>query len=150
MTVREATISDLDLVAPLFDRYRQFYRRPADLDLARQFLRERLDRSESTIFLALQPDGVAAGFTQLSPPSFSSASAARIFILNDLFVEPQFRRTGVGAALLAAARDFGKAAGAVRLTLSTEVTNESAHALYESCGWGRQTGFYVYDIGISK
>jgi len=90
----------------------------------------------------------AAGFTQLYP-SFSSASAARIFILNDLFVVPAFRRMGAGAALLTAARAFGEAAGAVRLTLSTEVTNESAQALYEACGWTRQTDFHVYNLSLS-
>jgi ribosomal protein S18 acetylase RimI-like enzyme len=90
----------------------------------------------------------AAGFTQLYP-SFSSASAARIFILNDLFVVPAFRRMGAGAALLTAARAVGEAAGAVRLTLSTEVTNESAQALYEACGWTRQTDFHVYNLSLS-
>lgn len=30
VTVRQATIFDLDVVAPLFDAYRQFYRKPAD------------------------------------------------------------------------------------------------------------------------
>jgi len=34
--VRQATIFDLDLVAPLFDAYRQFYRMPADLALAKR------------------------------------------------------------------------------------------------------------------
>ena len=149
MTVREATILDLDLLAPLFDAYRQFYRKPADLELARRFLRDRLKNGESVVFLALMPDGGAAGFTQLYP-SFSSASAARVFILNDLFVEPRYRRMGVGAALLATAGAFGEAAGAVRLTLSTEVTNESAQALYEACGWTRQTDFYVYNLSLGR
>ena len=149
MTVREATILDLDLVAPLFDAYRQFYRKPGDLDLARRFLRDRLENGQSVIFLALPPDGTAAGFTQLYP-SFSSASAARIFILNDLFVAPGFRRMGAGAALLAAARAFAERAGATRLTLSTEVTNESAQALYEACGWTRQADFYVYNLSLGR
>jgi hypothetical protein len=91
LTVREATVLDLDLVAPLFDAYRQFYRKPADPELARRFLRERLENGQSTIFLAINTDGTAVAFMQLYP-SFSSASAARIFILNDLFVEPKFRR----------------------------------------------------------
>ena len=95
------------------------------------------------------PDGAAAGFTQLFP-SFSSASAARIFILNDLFVEPRYRRMGVGAALLAAARAFAERAGAVRLTLSTEITNESAQALYAACGWTRQTDFCVYNLSLGR
>jgi GNAT superfamily N-acetyltransferase len=149
LTVREATILDLDLVAPLFDAYRQFYRKPGDTELARRFLRDRLENGQSVIFLVLLPDGAAAGFTQLYP-SFSSASAARIFILNDLFVEPKFRRMGAGAALLAAARVFAERAGAIRLTLSTEITNESAQALYESCGWTRQTDFYVYNLSLGR
>jgi hypothetical protein len=61
ITVRKATITDLDLVAPLFDAYRQFYRQPPDLELARQFLSERLQRGESIILLAALPDGSTAG-----------------------------------------------------------------------------------------
>jgi hypothetical protein len=33
VAVRQATILDLDLLAPLFDAYRQFYRKPSDLNL---------------------------------------------------------------------------------------------------------------------
>jgi GNAT superfamily N-acetyltransferase len=126
---------------------RQFYRRPSDPDLARRFLRERFERNESIIFLALRGDASAVGFTQLFP-SFSSAAAARIFILNDLFVRPEARRMGAGSQLLSAAADFGRTAGAVRLTLSTEVTNEAAQALYEAEGWKRQTDFYVYNLAL--
>ncbi|MGH9584498.1 MAG: GNAT family N-acetyltransferase [Bryobacteraceae bacterium] len=88
------------------------------------------------------------GFKHLFP-SFSSLSAARIFILNDLFVRPEARRTGVASSLLTAAASFGRAAGAVRLTLSTEVTNEAAQALYETEGWTRQTDFYVYTLNLA-
>ena len=93
----------------------------------------------------MRQDGSAVGFTQLFP-SFSSASAARILILNDLFVRPEARRTRVGSLLLAAATGFARAVGAVRLTLSTEVSNEPAQALYEAAGWTRQTDFYVYNL----
>jgi hypothetical protein len=67
----------------LFDAYRQFYHKPSDL--ARQFLHARLQNNQSIVLLALQSDNSAVGFTQLFP-SFSSASAAPILILNDLFV----------------------------------------------------------------
>lgn len=147
VAVRQATIYDLDLVVPLFDAYRQFYRRPANLGLARQFLRERLQHNESIIFVAVLADGSAVGFTQLFP-SFSSVSAARILVLNDLFVSPKARRKNVGSMLLAAAARFGREAGAVRLTLSTEVTNTTAQALYEREGWTRQEEFYVYNLAL--
>ncbi len=147
VSVRQATIFDLELIVPLFDAYRQFYRKPGDVDLARRFLRERFQHQESIIFLAVTKDGAAVGFTQLYP-SFSSASAARIFVLNDLFVRVEGRRQGVGAMLLHAAAEFGRAAGAVRLALSTEVTNATAQALYEREGWKRQTDFYSYDLTL--
>ena len=147
VAVRQATILDLDLLAPLFDAYRQFYRKPSDLDLARRFLLERFQHNQSIVLLAVRQDGSTDGFTQLFP-SFSSVSAARILVLNDLFVGPEARRMRVGSLLLAAAASFGQAAGAVRLTLSTEVTNEAAQALYETEGWTRQTDFYVYNLTL--
>jgi GNAT superfamily N-acetyltransferase len=149
VTVRQTTISDLDLLVPLFDAYRQFYRKPSDLGLSRQFLFDRFQHNQSIIFMAARLDGSAVGFTQLFP-SFSSASAARIFILNDLFVQPESRRKGVGVLLLEAAAGFGLAQGAVRLTLSTEIANQSAQALYESCGWTRQTAFHVYNLSLGS
>jgi ribosomal protein S18 acetylase RimI-like enzyme len=149
VTVRQATIVDLDLVAPLFDAYRQFYRKPADLALAKRFLLERFQHNESIIFVAIGDDGAALGFVQMFP-SFSSGAAARILILNDLFVVPDARRMGVGKLLLRAAADFGRAAGAVRLTLSTEVTNKNAQALYESEGWTLQTDFNVYNLALNS
>jgi GNAT superfamily N-acetyltransferase len=147
VAVRQATILDLDLLVPLFDAYRQFYRKPSNLVLARQFLLDRFQHNQSIVFLAVRQDGSAVGFTQLFP-SFSSASAARIFILNDLFVQPEARRMKVGSLLLSAAASFGRSVGAVRLMLSTEVTNEAAQALYEAEGWRRQTDFYVYNLTL--
>ena len=145
--VRRATLADLELIVPLFDAYRQFYERAQDLALAREFLRERLERDHSVIFLALRSDGTAVGFTQLYP-SFSSASARRIFILNDLFVDPGARRSGVGQQLLEAAAEFGRSAGAARLTLSTAHTNATAQSLYEAQGWRRDEVFRSYDLPL--
>jgi ribosomal protein S18 acetylase RimI-like enzyme len=149
VSVRQATVADIDTLAPLFDAYRQFYRQPSDLSLSRQFLLQRLERKESIILLALQQNGSVMGFAQLFP-SFSSVAAARIFILNDLFVVPEVRRNGAGRVLLRAAAAFGRVAGAARLTLCTEVTNTAAQALYDAEGWIRQTDFYAYDLPISR
>jgi GNAT superfamily N-acetyltransferase len=144
--VRQATVADLNLLVPLFDAYRQFYRQPSDPERARRFLLDRLEHNQSVIFLAF--DGAAAiGFTQLYP-SFSSTAMARIFILNDLFVAPEGRRSGAGSALLQAAADYGRRVGAVRLALSTEITNKTAQSAYERMGWKRDTVFYVYQLAL--
>ena len=144
--VRQATVEDLDVLVPMFDGYRQFYRQPSDPDGARRFLLDRFQHNQSVIFLALNGDA-AVGFTQLYP-SFSSTSMARIFVLNDLFVAAESRSRGVGAALLNAAADYGRRVGAVRLALSTEVANTTAQRLYERLGWKRDTVYYSYTLTL--
>jgi GNAT superfamily N-acetyltransferase len=143
---RRATLDDLEALTPLFDAYRQFYRFEADLPGARQFLEERLRGEDSAIFLALQGEHLV-GFTQLYP-SFSSGAMARIFVLNDLFVTPEVRRQGIGFSLLAAAAEYARAEGAVRLALSTELTNTAAQAAYEKAGWKRDIVFCVYQLAL--
>jgi GNAT superfamily N-acetyltransferase len=144
--VRRATATDLDLLVPLFDAYRRFYRLPSDPEQARRFLMERFQNNESVIFLAFD-DSALIGFTQLYP-SFSSGAMARIFVLNDLFVVPEARRRGAASALLQAAAQHGRTAGAVRLALSTEIANMTAQSVYERMGWKRDTVFCVYQLAL--
>lgn len=146
-TIRKAGLSDLATVAPLFDAYRQFYGKASDPALATRFIRERLENGESAIFVARDGDGRGAGFVQLYP-SFSSVSAQRTFILNDLFVAPAARGASVGRRLLEAASAFGRENGAIRLSLSTAHDNLPAQALYESLGWKRDEQFYVYTLAL--
>jgi GNAT superfamily N-acetyltransferase len=139
-----AELKDLDALVPLFDGYRQFYGQRSDPSSARAFLRERLERDESVIYLA-RIAGRAAGFTQLYP-SFSSVSMRPLWILNDLYVRSDIRRGGVARALLQRARDHAVATGAKGLTLSTGVANKPAQALYESAGWQRDEDFFQYHL----
>jgi len=151
MRIRLATLADLDTLASLFDGYRQFYRQAPDRAGARAFLAARIARGDSVILLAeddtKEEDGGALGFTQLYP-AFTSMGMRPIFILNDLFVAPQARQRGVGSALLRAAADHGRAAGAARLTLSTELDNLAAQRVYEANGWERETRFLSYTLAL--
>lgn len=145
-TLRHATLDDLDQLAPLFDAYRRFYEQPGDIARARAFLRERLERGESTILVA-EEAGRLLGFCQLYP-TWCSVAAVRVFILSDLFVDPDARRGGVGRALMRAARDFGHRAGAARLDLQTAHANSRAQALYESEGWTLDEVYRTYNLAL--
>lgn len=144
--VRQATLSDLEALIPLFDSYRRFYGKPSDPNAAKSFLRDRFEHGESVLFLAEQVNRTT-GFVQLYP-SFSSVSLARTFILNDLFVDAGFRRQGIAGRLIAAAVEYAASLGAVRLTLSTAVINTEAQGLYRTTGWTRDEQFYVYHLPI--
>lgn len=146
ISVVEATASDLDEAAALFDAYRVFYRQASDVAAARAFLAERFKRHDAVLLLA-RHDGTAAGFVQLYP-SLSSVSMKRIWILNDLYVAPGARRLGIGRRLMDAARDLARRTGAIRLELTTERSNITAQALYERCGYARDDVFYKYILTV--
>lgn len=133
LSVRRATLDDVDAVAPLFDAYRQFYAQPSDIVRARDWLQARMSAGESVVLVA-ERDGVATGFVQLYP-MYSSVRTARTWILNDLFVDPAARRGGTARALLDAAAAFAREDGAAGISLETTRDNAPARALYRTAGW---------------
>jgi ribosomal protein S18 acetylase RimI-like enzyme len=146
MNVLRATVAHLDLVAPLFDAYRQFYACSANLELARSFLRERIERDESVVFVAAEDD-CGVGFTQLYP-IFTSIGARRAWILNDLYVDPTARRKGVARMLMEAARGFAEAGGAAWLELATAKDNAAAQALYRSLGYKKEETYDRFKLTL--
>lgn len=142
MRIRVASIHDLDAVAVLFDQYRQFYEKASDLNTARVFLKERMEKKESVIFVA-EKDGKLIGFTQLYP-MFSSNMMKTQWILNDLFVESNERKSGAGEKLMKEAMAFGVKDGSRGLSFQTAVTNAPAQRLYEKLGWKKNETFLTY------
>lgn len=146
MEIALARIENLEEVAILFDRYRMFYRQSSDLEAARAFLQERFHQKDSTIFVAGDRDRLV-GFTQLYP-SFSSVSMKPVWILNDLFVAATHRNRGVAKLLMGAAANFAKETAAVRIVLSTQVTNLAAQSLYRSLGYIKNEDFDYYALAL--
>lgn len=144
--IERAGPDDLDALAPLFEGYRAFYRKEPDPEAARAFLDARLSTGDSVVFLA-RVDGEAVGFVQLYP-TWSSVRMRRMWILNDLFVDPSARGGGVGRALMERARTHAEETGAAGLALETEKTNEPAAALYRSLGWRREEAFDRYELFV--
>jgi len=146
-TIRIANVHDITAVAGLFDAYRRFYGRPSDLLLSESYIRQRMERNES-IILVIEDQNNMIGFCQLYP-TFCSLSALPIYILYDLFVHPEARRSGAARALMLAAEQQAVNRGVSRIDLSTAKTNLSAQALYESLGWKRDELFFTYSKLIS-
>ncbi|MBO1627395.1 GNAT family N-acetyltransferase [Bacillus arachidis] len=144
MKIYEAKITDLDGLAVVFNNYRMFYRQESNVEEAKMFLRNRIEREESIIFVAVE-DGQYLGFTQLYP-SFSSVSMKELWILNDLFVQEGKRGAGIGKKLLEAARTFALENGAKGLKLQTEIDNKSAQRLYAENGYLRDNRYFHYEL----
>lgn len=153
MNIRRIDDHEVGLVADLFDQYRVFYGLPPDRELARRYLRTRLNSRESVVFAAFSTWGdkvIAAGFAQLYP-SYSSLQAGKNWILNDLYVEPAHRGRGIGRMLVAAAIEFSRLEGAHFMELETAPDNFIAQGLYERAGFIKQPPgqeFYKYRLTL--
>ena len=128
ITIHNATISDIEEVARLFDAYRVFYGKTSDIIMAKKFLSERIVSEESTILLAKKKDK-CVGFVQLSP-FFSSVNASRLLVLNDLYVDPNDRRMGVGKELMESKNLCARETNCKGLILETTDDNTNAQSLY--------------------
>lgn len=144
--LRTLKSGDLEPTAVLFDRYRQFYGQPSDLDAARTFISERLANGDSYLIGAFEADE-AIGFTQLYP-SFSSVAMRPKLILNDMYVLETCRKRGVAQALLGAAEALARRLGAVGLVLATQKDNTAAKTLYVKAGWVEESDFVYFNRKI--
>lgn len=150
LSIIEAGMQEIDLVVPLFDRYRMFYRQPSDLEAARRFLRARIQHRDSVIFLALTGKGaneMGAGFALLYP-SFNSVTATPIWILNDLYVLEGLRRHGVAQRLIDRGRELAEDTGATIISLSTGRENHPSRKLYERLGFTLDESFCTYLLNL--
>ncbi len=147
MKIIKANIEHIAVAAHLFNQYRVFYGNESDLAIATTFLTERLENKESVVFLALNEQEKGVGFIQLYP-TFSSVSAQRSWILNDLFVTEEARGIGAGKALMNAAKDLAKQTNAKGLALETAHDNHIAKKLYESLGYERDASYHSYFLSL--
>lgn len=144
--IKLAGVKELDDLTPLFDAYRVFYKQPSNLPAANHFLFERIINHEFVIYIAYQ-DGIAAGFVQLYP-TFSSVAMNQQWVLNDLYVKPEYRRQRIAEKLITAAIHLVKERGDRGLTLETAVDNTTAQALYNKMGFKAETNFKQYYLYV--
>lgn len=147
ITIKAVTIADLSKIAPIFDKYRVFYKQESDLNLATNFIKARLENNQSVIFAALDSTNEFVGFTQLYP-SFSSVSAKPLWILNDLYVDKSVRRQGIGQKLMQAAKEHAIKTNANGLMLETAIDNKNAQALYLKEGYELEDDVYFYGLSL--
>lgn len=145
--IRKAAIDDLDQLADLFNQYRVFYKKLSDLPAGRNFLWERMTNSESVIFVAINPEKQFMGFVQLYP-IFSSTRMKRLWLLNDLFVAPDYRGQGISVSLIEKSKELCQTTNACGLLLETAKTNTVGNQLYPRTGFALESdsNFYVWNL----
>ena len=140
---RKAEFKDLPKLAELFDQYRIFYHKTSDFSAAESFLKERLEKQDSEIFVA-EENGILVGFTQLYP-LFSSTRMKKYWLLNDLFVNENYRGKGFSKELIEEAKLVCQSTNACGILLETDKSNDIGNQLYPSCGFEIYTHANFYE-----
>jgi GNAT superfamily N-acetyltransferase len=133
--IAPVTEADLDALLPLLRGYCDFYGvAPPDADLvalSRALIAD--PDHEGVQLIARDQSGRAVGFATIYW-SWETLDAGRIGVMNDLFVAPEARGTGLAEALIEACRRRAAERGAQRLTWQTAHDNHRAQAVYDRIG----------------
>jgi GNAT superfamily N-acetyltransferase len=128
MRIRSATGEDAEVMALLL----------AELGYptSASALPERLRAVESeggAVFLAVNSDGVALGLTSVARHATIHADAPVAYI-TALVTGAAARGQGIGRAMVAAAEQWAREQGCVRLSVTSAEHRADAHAFYPRCG----------------
>lgn len=143
-TIRLATDADCAAISALntdvqgfhAERLPQRFKPPGPGVFPPEEVREVLAKPDHHLLLATV-DGVPAGYVYvelLRRPDTSATHPLAMTYIHHISVRPEFRRQGVGRALVAAARTLGRNAGYGLMGLDVWTFNEPARAFFRSCG----------------
>jgi GNAT superfamily N-acetyltransferase len=141
---------DLPELLPLMRGYCDFYEvAPSDEDLlalSRALIAD--PAREGMQLLARDEAGRAIGFATIFW-TWSTTRAARIGVMNDLYVDHGARGSGAADALIAACVERCRTHGARRLAWRTALDNHRAQAVYDRVG-GRRSQWLDYDLAVDQ
>ena len=127
--------------------YRMFYQKTSAIQSAKTFLEDRISNKDSEIFVAQNTTNKLVGFVQLYP-LFSSTRMKKFWLLNDLFVHPEFRGNGISIGLIQKAKDLVLESKACGMYLETEKSNLIGNALYPKTGFELNTSVNFYEWNV--
>jgi GNAT superfamily N-acetyltransferase len=149
--ITTVTEADLPELLPLMRGYCDFYEvDPPDDELV-VMSRELMARPEleGVQLIARDEDERAVGFATIFW-TWSTLSASRIAVMNDLFVSPDARGGGTAEALIAACAERAREHGATSLDWQTARDNERARRVYDRIGGHADDRWVDYSLAVSR
>jgi GNAT superfamily N-acetyltransferase len=148
--IATVTESDLPELLPLMRGYCDFYEvaPPDDALLAMSRTLISNPELEGIQLIARDDDGRAVGFATIFW-SWSTLSASRLGVMNDLFVSEDARGGGVADSLIQASAERCRERGASSLDWQTAHDNRRARAVYERVGATRDERWLDYSLPVT-
>jgi GNAT superfamily N-acetyltransferase len=145
LTIDTVGAADLPELMPMLRAYCDFYHvDPTDERLRALASALIADPSEGLQLIARDSDGTPLGFATIYW-TWQTLYAARVGVLNDLFVIPASRGSGAGRALIERCRELCRERGAEKLVWETALDNTTAQRLYDGIGAEKST-WHTYEL----
>ncbi|MGZ8748269.1 MAG: N-acetyltransferase family protein [Mycobacterium sp.] len=138
MTIETVTASDLPELLPMMRGYCDFYRVDPPDDRLLALVNALIENADEGVQLIARGEGVPLGFATIYW-SWQTLYAARVGVLNDLYVESAARGTGTGRALIDRGLVLCRDRGAEKLVWETAPDNATAQRLYDGIGAAKST-----------
>lgn len=130
--VRKGKDRDIPALMAHIRELAEFEKAPEQVVTSEEQLLEDWKEHKAFDFLVAESDGNVVGIS-LYYPRYSTWKG-RCYYLEDLYVKPDFRNTGIGLALLKATAEEARANGAGRLDWQVLDWNSEAVRFYEKLG----------------
>ncbi len=151
-TVGSGGPGDVSDLLPMLRAYCDFYRVDPSDERLRALVTALIDDPSEGLQLIARGDEPHRHIRQGTPLGFATIywtwqtlHAARVGVLNDLFVVPASRGTGTGRALIERCRELCRERGAEKLVWETAPDNTTAQRLYDGIGAEKST-WLTYEL----
>lgn len=139
LTIERVGTADLPDLLPMMRAYCDFYRvAPTDGGLAELATALIGNPDEGLQLIARDESTAPIGFATVFW-SWQTLDAARVGVLNDLFVVPTVRGSGTGRALIERCLGACRERGVAKLVWETAPDNAAAQRLYDGIGAAKST-----------
>lgn len=146
-TIRAIAAEDRADWEPLWAGYLTFYEADIPAETTDTTFARFLDPAEPLHgAIARDAEGRAVGLVHWLTHAATWSSAGYCY-LEDLYVDPSTRGSGVGRALIAHVTDWAREAGSAKVYWLTAEDNATARALYERVA--ERSGFIHYQIDLA-
>ncbi len=137
--------TDVAELMPMLRAYCDFYRvNPSDERLLTMVTALLDDPGQGLQLIARDADGMPLGFATIFW-TWQTLYAARVGVLNDLYVVSASRGSGTGRALIERCRELCRERGAEKLVGETALDNVTAQRLYDGIGAEKST-WLTYEL----
>lgn len=134
LSLRKATESDSATIAAYLKKLAEFEKLSEYCNVTESMIRDLMSEENGLNALIAENDGVPVGIMAYYLYKIATFSGKRVLYIEDVFIDPEFRRCGAGKMMFEKIKEIGIEQGCSRLEWKCLKWNDTAQRFYENIG----------------